>query len=750
MPRIKQRVTTSDAPDGLRPYVHHGMDLEIKNKHGVGDCPLCGSEGKFSADCESGLWRCWVCGGGAESGGGNALTFLRCLYNKSVEFTDNEFLKNVKTDRKLCHNDAASAWGICQSPIPPHPWLIPGFGPDGTLDQLYKRTHVQGSDGQWSWRLLPTPNVWPEGYSHALHAPSSDFDPDRPNIVVCEGLWDGMALWEVLSEEMGDCNVIAVPGCNVWRDEWSELCRGKNVTIMFDSDHPRKVGIRAVQPGKEGVQRIAKRLSGIALSVSWLKWGPDGYDSNKSDGWDVRDALSAGASISDRKSLLNDLLKKIEHVPQDWFSPSAPHVGNGKHHGGSVESKPCHSWIDLESAWDTEKGGPMRWRPDISQTLAVLLAVCASTRQSGNQLFLQCVGAAGSGKTTLCEGLLVSRHCHHLEHITGFHSGWKNEDGKDCSLIARINNKTLITPEADIMMSSPRFQEIMSQQRRIFDGKSGATYKNSPEDTLYVGLRTPWIMAGTPALMDTDQSRLGDRFLRVIINDPGEDEKREILRAALRGERSAMLETANGTAGGIVDPKTRLAHALTGGYVDWLRANVEQELSTVESSVSNEVEDACIDLAELSADLRARPNRDKRKEEVHDSKELPTRLARQNIRLACHLAVVMNKSSVDKEVLDIVRKVALDTAHGHSLNIARWLCSQNPKGHGSTYQETGGISQIVLTTWCGMKEDKTEDYLMFLRKIGVLELRRPTNAGPMWLLTPRTYELYMRIMGRGK
>ena len=295
------------------------------------------------------------------------------------------------------------------------------------------------------------------------------------------------------------------------------------------------------------------------------------------------------------------------------------------------------------------------------------------------------------------------------------------------------------------MMASPHFHQIMSQQRRIFDGKSGATFKNSSQDTLYVGLRTPWIMAGTPALLDTDQSRLGDRFQRVIIEDPGQDEKRAILRSAIRSERRAMLETSNGTAGGIVDPKTRKAHALTGGYIDWLRANVEEKLPLVESNLTDEVEDMCADLAELAADLRARPCEDKRKREVHDSKELPTRLARQNIRLATHLCVVMNKIMVDSDVMRVVRKVALDTAHGRPLNIVRWMCSVNPKAHGALYQECGGLSEVVLSAWCNISKERLEMYLAFLKKIDVLQYRR-TSQGSFWLLTDRVYDLYLRVM----
>lgn len=746
---------STSPPAGLRPYLFHGMDLAIRGGHGVGDCPFCGSDGKFSADCDSGLWRCFVCGAGTDRGGGNALVFIRLLYHRLKMDTPPEFFATVAQDRRLREDGTVGSWGICRGPG--DEWIVPGYGSDGEVSQLYRRVRMF-ERGKYVWRLLPTPGVWPDGKAHALHMSTIDFNQALPAVHVCEGPWDGMALWEVMrSCGQADANVIAVPGCNVWRDEWTAICRDKHVTLWFDSDHPRIEGGRTFRAGFDGMYRVTKRLSGVAASVRWLRWGKEGWDESKPSGWDVRDAISGTGGppllMVDRRSALLELFSKVEDAPADWFLPTASFNGRAGH-AVSAEARHCDNWMDCEAAWKLA----LKWRQDMSDALAVLLAVCASTQQGGNQLFLQLIGSAGSGKTTICDGLLVSHHCHHLEHLTGFHSGWrkprakgkgKNKDkedeggNKDCSLIARINGKTLVTPEADVLMSSPRFDEIMGQQRRIFDGKSGATYKNSDEDTLYVALRTPWIMAGTPTMMDHDQSHLGDRFLRLIISDPSEDEKRDILRSALRSERVAMLESANGTAGSIVDPKTRTAHALTGGYVDWLRAHVEEKLTSVEISAENE--ERCLDLAELSADLRARPNEDKRKKDTHDTKELPTRLARQNIRLATCLAVVFNKRVVDSDVMRIVRKVALDTAFGHSLNIVQWLCGNNPRISGVNYQDSGGLGPEMLTAWLHMPPDRAVNYLLFLRRIGVLVLKR-TSSGDLWLLTERVYNLYQQIM----
>jgi len=728
----QQRQTT---PDRLRPFMFHGLDLNVRGSHATGDCLSCGREGKLSVEVETGVWQCFVC-----NTKGNGLVFTRLLYEKAAESKSDAgaFHTAVAKDRRLISPATVAAWGICKDGE--GSWLVPGYGVDGKLDQVYRRMKIQERD-QWVWRLLPTPGIWPEGKVHALYLVPTDFDPNRPNLVICEGPWDAMALWEVWNRLDKTTNIIGVPGCNIWRDDWTGLCRKKCVTLLFDSDHPRINGKSKSRAGYDGMKRVANKISGVASSLRYLVWGQDGYDPEKPSGWDVRDHLSA-VTGTDRTPALRSLFDMIQEVPKDWFSPNTNISSNGQLHQGGLESKPCSTWTKCLEAWQ----GAMQWRQDLSDALATLFAVCASTQQGGNQLFLHLVGSAGSGKSTMCDGLLVSQHCHNLEHLTGFHSGWRlaNDQGKDCSLIARINGKTLITPEGDVMMSSPRFKEIMSQQRRIFDGKSGTTFKNTDKDIVYAGLRTPWIMALTPAMMDHDQSHLGDRFLRFVIADPPENEKRDIVRRALRSERMAMVDRSNGTAGSVLDAKTRLAYTLTGGYVDWLRSNTEEKLGLID--ITEDVEDYCIDLAELSADLRARPNEDSRKHNIYECKELPTRLARQNIRLAGCLAVVLNKGTISTNILSIIRKIALDTAMGHSLNIVKWLCSPNPKAGYRLYQETGGLMIRTLEMWTGMSNERLQRYLAFLRKIDVLKWEQVRQTDGTWLLTDRVYSLYLRVI----
>ncbi len=93
----------------------------------------------------------------------------------------------------------------------------------------------------------------------------------------------------------------------------------------------------------------------------------------------------------------------------------------------------------------------------------------------------------------MCRSLLVSSQCVHLENVTKIVSGFKKagQEDKDCSFLARSNNKTWVTCEFDTMANLPQYHELMGKIRRIFDGETSATYGNDDKDRIYTALRTP-------------------------------------------------------------------------------------------------------------------------------------------------------------------------------------------------------------------------------------------------------------------
>ncbi len=752
------KVDTTPAP--LRPYLSHGVDASLPRSGDwtQGECPFC-EHPRFGVQVdgpegEVGRWKCFRCG----RDGPSALTFLRELWTVSSEATTD--YDDLSRDRGLLFPETLDQWGVCRSAVT-RDWLVPGYGPGGKLDQLYR--YVRGGRGKMELRATA-------GLHHALFGVQL-YDATRPVVYLCEGPWDGMALWEVLKSAkrvgngdgddgklaftgsasaslLAGASVLAVPGCGSFDPRWCSLLAGKTVVILYDSDHPREVNGKTVPPaGREGVRRAAEVLarseSGRPDSVSYLCWGPDGYDPELPSGYDVRDWLRRGSAASaarmpDRVGHLAALLGRVQPVPAEWFARPAARVSSGK--TAALTPIPCRSWKTLVDAWRRA----MRWRRGLEDVLSVMLAVAASTDQSGNQLFLQVIGDAGTGKTQLCDGLLTSPHCFALEHLTGFHSGFNDGTGEDFSLIARINHKTLVTPEGDVMISSPRFPEIMSQQRRIFDGASGSTYKTSKEDRKYTGLRTPWIMAGTPTLMDSDQSRLGDRFLKVFLDTPDDEERSSILRRVGYSSLRAVTVTCNGQAGGHVSAEMREAYRTTGGYVDHLRASIESSISRViVASDLDRVVAECEVLSEFTAAFRARPpsvvrGRDP---EADDTKELPSRLQAQYARLAACLAVVLQRREIDVEVLRVVRKVAVDTSSGRTLRVGRELAASGREGL--------LLGQVAART--GEGEEKVRALLNFLRKIHVAERYaeprpdgRRVGAG-RWRLTRRMESIYQEV-----
>jgi hypothetical protein len=743
MPKVATRESAEavekkdETADGLRPYLFHGFDLdEGPSGQAVGECLFCG-KAKFSVVPETGVAHCWTCtiNPDGDKGGVNPISFLRCLHKRSDEQTTE--YGEFAAERGLADEMTLSHWGVCRSAFTGD-WLVPGHDAEGRLCQLYRRLRVGDR-----WEMRPTPTL-----PHAMIGVPL-FDKAKGTVYLHESWGNALAWWEALRAAkraeggglaltgaeagslLADANVLAVANCGAVGEplkRYLPLFAGKHVVLVFDSDRPPPSG--AEPAGLAACKRAAKLLAGAKeppASISYLKWGQDGYDSELPGGHDVRDALlAAGPSLAARLPVLDGLLRKVEAVPAEWVE------GARESHAQEIQPRECKSWADLLTAWKKA----LFWRRDLEDALTVMAAVAVSTEQTGDQLFFMMLGDAGSAKTRLCDAFLVSKGCHALEHLTGFHSGYQDGTGDDFSLISRINGKMLITPEGDVMMASPSFDQIMSQIRRIFDGTSGASYKNQKVDVRHTGLRTPWVMAGTPALLDKDQSRLGDRFMRIVIGQPSTEEKRQILMSVVNASFDSVEQTSNGDASSHVSGAMLKAYRLTGGYVDHLRANAGRLIAGVKKQRAKLAE-RIIDLADFVADMRARPNADRRVTDPNDTKEQPTRVASQLARLATCIAAATQRGEINAEVMRLVRKVALDTSRGRTFKLAKVLAGAKPPG----------ATASALATCTGETEERELTVLAFLRKIDVVEPFTDSHGVKRWRLTARFAALWRNVMG---
>lgn len=718
-------------PEAIQPFLFHGLDLDYKDKReALGECPLCGKH-KFHVNTENGLWDCKVC-----SESGNLVQFLE-KYHASL---NGEGLSELKNNRKLLDETSLTDWGIAFSHFNQR-WYVPGYNSDGIVRQLYRYTPV----GNNKRILHATPTL-----SHQLHGVNL-YEKKKPKVFLCEGPWDGVALYEILKRTkqtdsgltrtgnseislLKDINVLAVPGCTTFYESWCKLFTGKDVVLLYDSDHPRtnpKTGTEVASAGYSGMKRVAKILlegSDAPSSISYLNWGVDGYDPTLPSGTDIRDVLSQS---SNRIENLSWILSKIEPIPQEWTSETKGVVKKGKSNEG-LDLLPCTSFESLRDVWKRA----MRWTDGLDGGLAVMLASIVSTKSVGDQLWIRAVSPPSTGKSVLCEAIsTATEYVMAKSTLRGFHSGYDDGSGENHSPLKAMMDKTLVIKDGDTLLQSPNLGQILSEARDIYDRVSRSSYR-SKQSKDWAGINLTIILCGTASLRSLNQSELGERFLDyVIMEGIDEDLEDEILdRVVNQADRNLAIEADS-------DPQTHsapemtIAKQLTGGYVTYLRENSIELLSQV--VLTEEARELCKRLGKFVSYMRARPS-DKQEETAE--REFSARLASQHVRLAKCLAVVLNKKTTDIETMTVVKKVAFDTARGQTLDIIKILADYGHEG-----MEATAVAHSTHRT-----QQQARTMLRFLTRIHALETFHPKtkkglNGTLRWRLTERMSNLYHEI-----
>jgi putative DNA primase/helicase len=113
---------------------------------------------------------------------------------------------------------------------------------------------------------------------------------DTDSIIVCEGELDCLLL-----RQYGFDAVTGTSGAGTWKPSWSEHLRGKDVTLLFDSD----------VVGRGGAVKVADKLKALARTVRIADLFPenDGGDKAKKD---VTDFFRLGGTIDQLKAIVHD------------------------------------------------------------------------------------------------------------------------------------------------------------------------------------------------------------------------------------------------------------------------------------------------------------------------------------------------------------------------------------------------------------------------------------------------------------
>lgn len=755
-----------DAPEKLQPYLFYGVDLAWS---GTGDakgtCPFCGKERHFFVNQENGLWNCKVCNEGSIKGGGNIYTFLANYWELCREYTrikpdnngDSHFnLQKLAATRGL-KTSTLIKWGVVRGVFTDE-WIIPSHNLDKKIINLYRWAAFKTDEGIVR-RFIGCPGLDPGLFGMNLYSKK------KTKTELAEGPWDGMALYEALSEvcDKGSGkldttsnfnrsiaafrNILAVPGCETFLDKWVPIFRGHDLRLWYDNDHPRrnKKTDTLIEPASQsGMRKVVQLTNRKARSHKIIEWGPDGFDPNKLSGYDIRDHYRKHGALA---------VASLPFIspPEEWMTnPNIPRDSEGN----TVEPIECQSYTELVNYWRKA----LKWTELLDTTLSVMIACAIGTdlKSQSDTVWIRVIGPPGSAKTTLCEALSISNLTFPTSVQRGFHSGYKgkgdnDEEGEntDASLIPLIQNKTVIIKDGDTLLTSPARDQTLAELRDIYDGTSRAHFKNK-KHSIYKGINTTFILAGTSSLRKLNRAYLGERFLDCIIYDRGEKNKAledEILNRAAFGALRCMRESSDGSEEGLVDANLLEAWKRTAGYLNWLRSdiNVPGSSSTIKRNLhlirkidcSDSIISICKSFGSYVSYMRAKPDRGLEDEDDNEV-ELPTRLTRQFVRLANLLAVTLNRDAVDTEVMERVAKVVRDTSRGFTYKIVCLL-----------YEHKDGMSVTTLSGY--LKRDNTPilRHLKFLRSIGVVRPFKTTNKTGnrgnkkhIWELTPTVRRLH--------
>lgn len=744
-----------DAPAALKPYLFHGVDLTwSEDSDAKGTCPFCGKENHFFVSQKkekAGLWTCKICGEGSERRGGNVYTFIQKFweYSRDVgEYFDD--LKELAKSRNL-RPSTLTKWGIVRSHLTGE-WIMPGYGLNGSISNLYRYAEFLTPKGQ-VMRWIQTPTLEASLFGLQLA------DKEIKKWTILEGPWDGMAYYESLawtgesdgkyvqtkdkdSTLIRQMNVVASPGCNTFKESWAKMMSGCSVDLIYDSDHPQvNQQTKSIDSpvGYAGMEYATRILSPYTQDIRIVDWGPDGYDKSQKSGYDLSDFRKDVGTIR----MLQQL--KLAPVPEEWIKDAKKGARNS---GSEIEPIETTSYQEVLHAWSQA----LEMTEAIDVTIAAMLATAigCDMKSHSDAVWLRVIGPPGSAKSTLIEALAISAHTFSTSVQRGFHSGYtgrgpddaEGEESSDASLIPLIKNRTVLIKDGDTLLTTPNRDQVLSEMRDIYDGTSRAHFKNK-KHSVYKGINTTFIIAGTKSLRRLNRSYLGDRFIDCIIYSRGEKnvelEQKIISRAAL-GALSCMREQPTQTEEGLVGGALLEAWKRTAGYLNWLRTPMSDGhsrayhlLCQIDCPVSAVAE--CQRFGEYVSFMRARP--DKEIEEDDNEVELATRLSRQFVRFANLLSVVMNKSVVDAQILERTAKLARDTSKGLNHSMINLL-----------HKVGTGLDARFIALQTRKSDQAAMAHLKFLHSISAVRTRKASNGSGargrerhLWELTPELKRL---------
>lgn len=682
----------TEIPQAIRVFAQFGLEIP-KAPNGSGqyvcDCIFCDKPKHFFLTPESKKFKgepafiCKSC-----SIGGNKYTFLKAIYEMMLANSAKGSYTRLGLKRKM-KPDFFSQGGVAFSPEI-HRWVLPTKTKEGGISNLHT---YDGNNG--------SPLIAATGCQ--LHLIGLDgLKPTGP-VYICEGHWDRMSLLGLLNEcqkQPENISVLAVPGAGTLPEADIKLLAGCDVYLLYDND----------EPGYNGMKYAVGKLSGIASAIHVLEWPPNRFR----EGFDVTDLVREAEQRPDATAA--DLISWC-HQTENVASV-----------GPAEEMIPKLVRNTFEEVVVDFKETGIYMYPGLKDALAITLAVIESIRFSGEPLWMYMIGVSGAGKSLILESTLASREVLYRTAIThrSLLSGFNGED--DPSLLAKLPGRSLVVKDYSNVLALPHFEQdlLFSILREAYDGRVYRDYGNGvirqypPPDSPHEDCRFSFVAGVTPEIYARNNSALGERFLRFHIPRTGSEDLRAIevamddsWRTHQQGKRRA---------------------AAVAGFLSRASASSQEKTPPV---MPEWYKHRIIALAQFVGYCRSVVSRTKEDLDYDPAIESGTRMSKQLKKLSLSLCRILGKTSADKEVYRLVRKVAWDTAHGWRRKIYSAI---RKAGEGET-------STIVKLT--GYSHTTVHRQLRDMHALGVLkkgQLINPKDGGgrpkQTYLLSQRALEIY--------
>lgn len=619
--RTKKSINSLEETSFIQTYSALGFDsLGTVGNEKYGDCPFCGSKGKFYVNEDSGLFSCKVCG---EEG--NLTTFM------------NKYHKQIRKEYKI-GGKRAEALAVSRE-IPASILIEAGLYFDGERYGFPVRNQNGNIVNFRRFRLAPKLKVIGLPGVGAWLWGIDQIKPLTKKVLIFEGEWDCLAFRQFLIEQgfedefrSGEWVAISVPGAGIWKSDWYKFIEGKDVVLCYDNDGPGQRGMARTFEALGGGDKFAKRKLQV---VNWPDGLPSGFDFRdfyKSEGdWDTFQEM-LGSKIDSSPAGQGISSEEIEKPRPDGDRPSYKEV------------------IEAFEKW-------LLMTPQHEDVLKIIFAVVLSNNLPGDPLWLHIVGSPGSGKTELlmstaaCPDVVVRSSITAKSLVSG-HAG-----GNDPSLLPKLFGKTFILKDFTEVLQMPRTdrEQVYSILRGAYDGSLERSYGNGAVRE-YNGYFS--MIAGVTHSIDGDSdASMGDRFLKYRMAEQDEKSRRELIMESLRnvGKETTMKEELQDIC----------ARFLT----------IEVDFSSI-PEVPQDIMVKLAALAELVSVLRATVERDTYNRErikFRPQSEIGTRIAKQLKRLLLGLSLVHDPPRILEKDYELVTAVAGHTCTPFHLEIIRHL-----------------------------------------------------------------------------